>query len=104
MTNRQRRRLMHPSYQAGGGSRPVLAFKTVPDSDASPKPAKDSSRISARPSLPLPCGPSGLPPDLNLVIERWTSLPEAVRAGIVAMVQASSFPSRDRRVPDETGE
>jgi hypothetical protein len=29
-------------------------------------------------------------PDLALVVERWDSLPEAVRAGIVAMVKAAS--------------
>jgi hypothetical protein len=31
-----------------------------------------------------------LPPDLALVFERWDALPEAVRAGIVAMVKAAS--------------
>jgi hypothetical protein len=29
-------------------------------------------------------------PDLTLVVERWDSLPDAVRAGIVAMVKAAS--------------
>ena len=29
-------------------------------------------------------------PDLALVVERWDSLPDAVRAGIVAMVKAAS--------------
>ena len=29
-------------------------------------------------------------PELALVIERWEQLPEAVRAGIVAMVKAAS--------------
>jgi hypothetical protein len=28
-------------------------------------------------------------PDLALLVERWDALPEAVRAGIVAMVKAS---------------
>jgi hypothetical protein len=28
-------------------------------------------------------------PDLALLVERWDGLPEAVRAGIVAMVKAS---------------
>jgi len=28
-------------------------------------------------------------PDLRLVVERWGDLPEAVRAGIVAMVRAA---------------
>jgi hypothetical protein len=29
-------------------------------------------------------------PDLAMVVKRWDSLPEAVRAGIVAMVKAAS--------------
>jgi len=29
-------------------------------------------------------------PDLALLIERWDALPDAVRAGIVAMVKAAS--------------
>ncbi len=28
-------------------------------------------------------------PDLALIVERWSELPEAVRAGILAMVRAS---------------
>jgi hypothetical protein len=31
-------------------------------------------------------------PDLKTVIERWHSLPEAVRAGILAMVQVTKVP------------
>ena len=31
-------------------------------------------------------------PDLALVIQGWDSLPDAVRAGIVAMVRAASTP------------
>ena len=34
--------------------------------------------------------PRGLPPDLRAVAEAWPRLPEAVRAGIVAMVQAAA--------------
>ena len=33
---------------------------------------------------------SALDPDLAMVVKRWESLPEAVRAGIVAMVKAAS--------------
>jgi hypothetical protein len=29
-------------------------------------------------------------PDLAIVIEAWTRLPEAIRAGIVAMVKAAT--------------
>jgi hypothetical protein len=38
----------------------------------------------------LPADICQLPPDLALIVGRWGSLPEAVRAGIVAMVKASS--------------
>jgi hypothetical protein len=31
-------------------------------------------------------------PDLNAVVDAWYRLPEAVRAGIVAMVKASAQP------------
>jgi hypothetical protein len=33
-------------------------------------------------------------PDLALLVERWDTLPEAVRAGILAMVKASGEGSR----------
>jgi hypothetical protein len=37
-------------------------------------------------------------PDLALVVESWSDLPQAVRAGIVAMVKASQpSPSRTRK-------
>jgi hypothetical protein len=51
------------------------------------------------PSLaaPLPHDIQQLPADLALVIERWTNLPEAIRAGIVAMVRASLPSSGDER-------
>jgi hypothetical protein len=35
-----------------------------------------------------------LPTDLALVFERWGALPEAVRAGIVAMIKAASGKGR----------
>jgi hypothetical protein len=34
-------------------------------------------------------------PDLGLVVERWDILPEAVRAGIVAMVKATATEASD---------
>ena len=33
-----------------------------------------------------------LPPDLQAVVDTWDSLPEAVKAGIVAMVKAAKVP------------
>jgi hypothetical protein len=40
-------------------------------------------------------------PDLALLVERWDGLPEAVRAGIVAIVKATSTGERPN---DETTE
>jgi hypothetical protein len=37
----------------------------------------------------LPTDARPMPPDLALVVERWAELPEAVRAGIAAMVRAA---------------
>ncbi|MEW6357947.1 MAG: hypothetical protein AB1696_16560 [Planctomycetota bacterium] len=38
----------------------------------------------------LPCAQGGsLSPDLQAVVEAWPSLPDAIRAGIVAMVRAA---------------
>jgi hypothetical protein len=46
-------------------------------------------RISESSSLPNPTDIRQTDPRLALIVERWDSLPEAVRAGIVAMVRAS---------------
>jgi hypothetical protein len=37
----------------------------------------------------VPADPSRMDPDLMKVIDAWASLPEAVRTGIVAMVNAA---------------
>ena len=37
----------------------------------------------------LPADSVEFPPDLQLVIEAWETLPEATRAGILAMVRAA---------------
>ena len=36
-------------------------------------------------------------PDLALLVERWDDLPEAVRAGIVAMVKATNPGASERK-------
>jgi hypothetical protein len=64
-------------------------FKTARAIDPTGNSSKDSGRANDRPSLPLPYGPSEIPADLALVIERWGDLPEAIRAGITAMVCAA---------------
>jgi len=69
---------------------------------------KSSAVIVVRPSgsgtyrpagnlLPTACPPTIVEtdPDLAVVIRKWGLLPEAVRAGIVAMVKAAS---RTRRI------
>ena len=39
--------------------------------------------------FPCPTDPADTPSDLAAVVEAWPNLPEALRAGIVAMVKAS---------------
>ncbi|MGO9112708.1 MAG: hypothetical protein ACLP9L_26035 [Thermoguttaceae bacterium] len=46
-------------------------------------------------SLPQPYGASEFPPDLAAVVDAWPHLPEAIKAGIVAMVKAPSVRQRD---------
>jgi len=46
--------------------------------------------ISDRLSHPLPTGAPETPPDLALVVVAWPTLPEPIRAGILAMVKAAS--------------
>jgi hypothetical protein len=43
-----------------------------------------------RQSLPLPYGPSATSPDLAEVVAAWPNLPEAIRAGILAMIRSAS--------------
>jgi len=46
--------------------------------------------MGGHPSLPLPFGPSEKPPDLAEVVAAWPELPEAIRAGILAMIRSAS--------------
>lgn len=65
--------------------------KTVAGRDVNPMRGK-GFKVASKDALPTPCPTSSpvLPPDLALVVESWDRLPEAVRAGIVAMVRAAS--------------
>ena len=49
-----------------------------------------SSRINQRFSPPIPTDTCKMNPDLAQINAAWNSLPEALKAGIVAMVKAAS--------------
>lgn len=51
---------------------------------------QDFGPLGGRPAPHLPHDTRPTDPDLALVIDRWEGLPEAVRAGIVAMVKAAA--------------
>ena len=53
--------------------------------------------VSGAESGALTADPAFVASDLALLIDRWSALPEAVRAGIMAMVEATA--SFQRRVP-----
>ena len=78
---------IEPTSGLSPGRSTVL--KTVLPHDANPKPVKGSRRMSDRPCLSPAYGPSETTPDLAEIIDAWPTLPEPIRAGIVAMVNAS---------------
>ena len=51
---------------------------------------KANSEKCAAPGAAVQIDNSTLDPDLQTIIDRWPALPDAVKAGILAMVQASS--------------
>ena len=57
--------------------------------DVKPSAASASRSINERLSLPMPYK-TPFSPDLAAVIDAWDRLPEAIRAGILAMVKAAS--------------
>jgi hypothetical protein len=67
----------------------MKVLQTSGKHDVKPSDTNTSCSISERFSQPVPYK-SPLPPDLAAVIEAWDRLPEAIRAGIVAMVKAST--------------
>jgi hypothetical protein len=48
--------------------------------------------VQGRPRVPPDCGPAAAlaRPDLATVVDAWPKLPEALKAGILAMVKAAS--------------
>ena len=62
-----------------------------PPNDSLSVPTGDSTKPSDVPhSDKLDDKPTSEAPDLAVVIDAWADLPEAVRAGILAMVKASA--------------
>ncbi len=72
-----------------GRSRPE-DFKSSEQVDVKASPVEGSTFINDRFALPLPYGAPELPPDLAAIVAAWPELPEAIRAGILAMVKAAS--------------
>ena len=54
--------------------------------DVKASPVDGSISIDERFSLSLTYGPPELPPDLAAIVDAWPDLPEAIKAGIVAIV------------------
>src|SRR5262245_33872812 len=79
----------------GRRGRPTV-FKTVQESTpALENKPENSHKTSLAPSLRHDTCLTD--PDLTTVVNAWDRLPEAVRAGIVAMVKAASDPMHDPR-------
>jgi hypothetical protein len=56
----------------------------------SPANSSDNDTVSISKSGANDSQNGRIDPDLARVVERWDALPEAIRAGIVAMVKAAS--------------
>ena len=67
----------------------MKVLQTSANCDVQSSGDKTSHLISDRFSQPLP-HKTAFPPDLAAVIKAWDHLPEAIRAGIVATVNAAS--------------
>ena len=73
---------------SGGGTRTPDTRIMIPRSDRrKPKGDKEEANINGRLALHLPY--ETLPPELTALIDAWPSLPEPIKAEILAMVRAS---------------
>jgi hypothetical protein len=66
-----------------GLERPALALSQTPVSE-------DGGAESGAQDAAQPSNPPSLPPELAEVVKAWPNLPEAIRAGILAMVKAAT--------------
>ena len=92
-----RREEAPPGFEPG-----VEVLQTSASRRASPSAGTGSPSINNLVALPLPYEAPNLPPDLAAVVDAWPNLPEPIRAGIVAMIQAASG-GTGRRAGGETG-
>ncbi len=56
------------------------------------------------PSRPNALSPSHLAPELNKIVDAWSSLPPIVKAGILAMIEAAKGGQKATRRATEPGE
>ncbi len=75
---------------------PTPVFKTgaaIPQECIFPEVTSDGNRVlpTGLPKTDLETGelPAKLGSDLQLIVDRWPALPEAIKAGIMAMVRAA---------------
>jgi hypothetical protein len=81
-----------------GGARTLDQRINVPKPDRrNPVHGNELKAGSGPVATHLPLDPTPMPADLSLIIESWEQLPEAVRAGIVAMVRASGPTGTSRK-------
>jgi hypothetical protein len=85
-----RRDLTVTDGSSGGGTRTPDKRIMIPPTDRNNLLSTKNLRVVREPlATHLPHETRKMALDLALIVERWDDLPEAVRAGIVAMVQAS---------------
>jgi hypothetical protein len=79
-------RLAYPSYtRVVTGSNPVPPIEISGENSESLKGEAQNQAHS--PAFSAKSAP--VDPELSLIVDRWLSLPDAIRAGIVAMVKAA---------------
>jgi hypothetical protein len=77
-------------WSCGGRTRTPGARMKIPRAKQRiPLTVSDKAHVRERFSMHLPFGPTEVPADLALIIDPRPSLPEAIRAGILAMVKAT---------------
>jgi hypothetical protein len=71
-------------------NRGITDLQSAGRSDGTPQPARDLRKSPEALAPHLPHDTCKMPPDLAALVEAWPALPEAIRAGILAMVRAAS--------------